>query len=247
MKEKNKLRTTLIYWLGAVAAIITIFTFTTGKFSLQDLFGQSGTTSVVEPVPDSSDGSPGNSPDNDNRFEDTIKVTSPPPAPSNPSLLHSHRKNSPEKVDIAVLIVDSMQSSPGLSQKVRKVLQSEENTLTTSLFLPSFVSDGSFSRIFNGDVSIVPSLNLQNFVDFALFGIKEVTFSPSSNYLDSEEAKSKTTAHVLFSVTVIDAASGEIINSFSVKGNGMSSNKGIAEDEAVEKAMDSLAELKIFQ
>lgn len=138
--------------------------------------------------------------------------------------------------DIAVLVIDKgNRINWDLSHKIVAILRSQGKSVTTP-FSESFVSGGSFEKIFKGNPDEANKVGLLKHGKYTIFGEKSVSF------VGNPELQDMITANVSIAIHVVSSKTGIIEASFTIAQNGPGFSRDNAEEVAIERIFQELEE-----
>ncbi len=141
--------------------------------------------------------------------------------------------NSPSTKEIAILVIDeSEKENNEIGAKIASFIHSGTINPVLSLFKRPFIQERLFAGIFSGDISTIKELQLENRIDFLIFG------KISKNFKQSKELQDVISAHLNIEFKIYSCAKGTLTNSTSLKTIGA----GFSNAEAEEKASELMNE-----
>lgn len=136
------------------------------------------------------------------------------------------------KNDVCILVVGANNTPDyAIAQKISKVYSSNNYTSNIGFFRNSFISDGCFQKVFNGDISSFENIEIKKHTDYILL------VHVRNNY-ESGELVEKTIVNKWFaSFLVFSTTKMSVINSFELTASGLGHTKEQAYQEGLSRIM----------
>lgn len=148
----------------------------------------------------------------------------------NPSIV-----NSPSTKEIAILVIDeSEKENNEIGAEIASFIRSGTINPVLSLFKRPFIQERLFAGIFSGDISTIKELQLENRIDFLIFG------KISKDFKQSKELQDVISAHLNIEFKIYSCAKGTLTNSTSLKTIGAGFSNAEAEGKAFELMNEKL-------
>ena len=178
----------------------------------------------------------------DNIFLVPLPATTPPPSiittpipKPEPAITPAPTVISTTTHDIALLIVnDANTINWNISHKIAALLRKKGKSVTVP-FSDSFVSEGSFGKIFQGNPEAADQAGLLRYGHYAVLG--KIT---GSFVEQSEDLLNLITAKIRLEIHTVESKTGIIANSVQFKANGVGGDKEKAQDLALQRIFEDV-------
>lgn len=146
--------------------------------------------------------------------------------------------NSPLTKEIAILVIDeSDKENNEIESKIASIIRSAIMNPVLSLFKRPFIQERLFAGIFSGDISTIKEFQLENRIDFLIFG------KINKDFKRNEELQDVISAHLGIDIKIYSCVKGVLVNSASLKTTGAGFSNAEAEGKALELMNDNLNNL----
>lgn len=143
--------------------------------------------------------------------------------------------NSPSTKEIAILVIDeSEKENNEIEAKIASIIRSGTMNPVLILFKRPFIQEGLFAGIFSGDISAIKELQLENRIDFLVFG------KINKDFKRNEELQDVISAHLNIEIKIYSCVKGTLTNSTSLKTIGAGFSNAEAEGKALELMNEKL-------
>lgn len=143
--------------------------------------------------------------------------------------------NLPSTKEIAILVIDGSDiENNEIEAKISSIIRSATMNPVLSLFKRPFIQERLFADIFSGDISAIKELQLENRIDFLVFG------KINKDFKQSKELQDVISAHLNIEFKIYSCVNGTLTNSTSLKTTGAGFSNAEAEGKAFELMNEKL-------